>query len=281
MGLAYRKISPHIWNDEKFRQLSAEQQRLAIYALTAQANRIGLFLFSPGRAAEDLHLAPKAVNAWLLAVWKRLGWSWDARVRLLFIPSWWKYNAPEAWNNMIGNLKDLAALPRSPLLDQFANHSRYLPETMKSQFVQVLAHALGKGSPHPSPTLDQDLDQDLELEQELDTDKGNATSNSLCSLSAEEVRTAWNKITGVTPCNAITGVLLTRIAGLAKQHDQKWWVSFFAEIQASKFLTAQISSLKGKTPLKVTLDWVTQPDHVAKILAGNYADVPKVIKVWL
>ena len=259
MGLAYRKISPHIWNDEKFRCLSAEQQRIVLYMLTAQANRIGLFLFSPGRAAEDLHLTSRAVNAALLVLCKRLGWSWDAAVRLLFIPTWWRYNSPESFNNMLGNLKDLAALPRSPLLDQFANNTSHLPEAMQSQFRQALAkgsphpcpdpspQGSPNGSTHPSPTLY--LDPDLELEQELDTtNKGNATSNSPFSFSVEEIRTRWNQIGGVTPCKQITGILLTRIAGLAKQHDQNWWVSFFTEIQASKFLTGKIISGRFQVP---------------------------------
>jgi hypothetical protein len=35
MALKYRKIYSSIWNDEDFRALTGEQQRVAIYVLTS------------------------------------------------------------------------------------------------------------------------------------------------------------------------------------------------------------------------------------------------------
>jgi hypothetical protein len=41
MASRYRKIDPRIWTYETFRLLTGEQQRIALYILTAQTNRIG------------------------------------------------------------------------------------------------------------------------------------------------------------------------------------------------------------------------------------------------
>lgn len=46
MAQKYRKIDPRIWRDEKFRRLTAVQKLVAVYCLTAQANRCGIFAFS-------------------------------------------------------------------------------------------------------------------------------------------------------------------------------------------------------------------------------------------
>src|SRR5687767_3310060 len=107
MASRYRKIDPRIWTDEKFRQLSGEEQRIALYILTAQSNRIGLFSFSPGKACEDLRTTPIKFQKCFLAVCQALKWEWDKDARVLYLPTWWKYNPPESANNVVGNLKDL------------------------------------------------------------------------------------------------------------------------------------------------------------------------------
>ena len=74
MASRYRKIDPRIWTDEKFRQLTGEQQRIALYILTAQTNRIGLFSFSPGKACEDLGTFPQTFAKGFLKVCQTLNW---------------------------------------------------------------------------------------------------------------------------------------------------------------------------------------------------------------
>ncbi|TMQ30091.1 MAG: hypothetical protein E6K65_06690 [Nitrospirae bacterium] len=53
MAARYRKIDPRIWTDEKFRLLTGEQQRIALYILTAQTNRIGRFSFFLGKTIRE------------------------------------------------------------------------------------------------------------------------------------------------------------------------------------------------------------------------------------
>ena len=92
MASRYRKIDPRIWTDEKFRQLTAEEQRIALYILTAQSNRIGLFTFSPGKASEDLGTLPPTFRKGFEKVCRTLNWEWDAEARVLYLPTWWRYN---------------------------------------------------------------------------------------------------------------------------------------------------------------------------------------------
>lgn len=156
MASRYRKIDPRIWIDEKFRQLTAEEQRICLYILTAQSNRIGLFSFSPGKACEDLGTLPPTFRKGLEKVCQTLNWEWDSENRVLYLPTWWLYNQPENANNVIGNLKDLDDLPKTPLLERFSCNTTYLSQDLIETFTQTLK----KRSPQRSPSQEQEQEQD-------------------------------------------------------------------------------------------------------------------------
>ena len=168
MAARYRKIDPRIWTDEKFSRLTGEQQRIALYILTAQSNRIGLFSFSPGKACEDLKTTQATFLKAFLKVCQILHWEWDGEARVLYLPTWWRYNQPESANNVVGNLKDIDDLPATPLFARFAANTTYLLDAVKETFLQTIA----KGYPHPcpkpspSPFLNPSPTQEQEQEQE-------------------------------------------------------------------------------------------------------------------
>ena len=164
----YRKIDPKIWTDERFRRLKAEEQRIAIYILTAQSNRIGLFHFSPGKACEDLGTLPPTFQKGFRKVCETLHWEWDANARVIYIPTWWKYNQPENANNVIGCLKDVGDLPETPLLESFSTNTTYISEGLIETFIQTLAKRYPQRSPKRSPSPELELELELEPELELD-----------------------------------------------------------------------------------------------------------------
>ena len=63
-----------------------------------------------------------------------MNWEWDADARVLYLPTWWRYNQPENANNVIGNLKDLADLPETSLLERFSANTAYLAEGLGETF---------------------------------------------------------------------------------------------------------------------------------------------------
>jgi hypothetical protein len=158
MAARFRKIDPRIWTDEKFRKLTGEEQRIALYILTAQTNRIGLFSFSPGKACEDLGTLPPTFRKGFGKVCQTLRWEWDPEARVLYLPTWWRYNQPENANNVIGNLKDLGDLPETPLLERFSSNTTYLSNELIETFTQTLA----KRSPKRSPSQEQEQEQEQE-----------------------------------------------------------------------------------------------------------------------
>lgn len=169
MAARYRKIDPRIWTDERFRQLTGDEQRIALYILTAQSNRIGLFCFSPGKASEDLGTLPPTFGQGFLKVCRALHWEWDEEARVLYIPTWWKYNQPENANNVIGNLKDLDDLPNTPLLERFFANMAYLSEGLVDTFTLTLTKRSLQRSPKHSPSQDQDQEQEQEPKKSKST----------------------------------------------------------------------------------------------------------------
>lgn len=138
MAIKYRKVDPRIWRDEKFRFLDQSDQLITLYTITAQVNRIGIFNFSPGRASEELKLDYETFIKRFGNVCQTFKWSFDATMRVLYLPTWWKYNFPENANVLKGNLKDLHDVPATSLIDCFYTNIRYLG-TYTETFTQTLA----------------------------------------------------------------------------------------------------------------------------------------------
>ena len=152
MAARFRKLDPRLWNDEGFRSLKAVDYKLiCLYILTAQSNRIGLFSFSPGKACEDLGIDHQTFLEGLLKVCQTFKWEWDQEARVIFIPTWWKYNTPENPNVLKSCLADLHDLPKTPLVTRFSDNLRYLPETFHQTFLEGLL----KPSPQPCPNQEK------------------------------------------------------------------------------------------------------------------------------
>ena len=154
MARRYRKIDPRTWKDEGFRSLSMPEKLTAIYCITAQSNRIGIFSFSPALAAEDLETFPETFQEGFQKACETLSWRWDSAARVLYLPTWWKYNLPENPNVLKGCLADLGELPKTPLLAEFCSNLRYLPETLHQTFRD--------GLPKPSGNQEQEQEQEQE-----------------------------------------------------------------------------------------------------------------------
>ncbi len=172
MAAKYRKIDPRFWKDEKVMSLSIEEKAIALYVLTAQSNRIGLFTFSPALAAEDLGCPPDALAKGFARACDALGWQFDRASRVLWIPRWWKYNPPESWKNLVGNLKDIEDLPKTRLLASFFANLADIPENLRHHFQNACpsdalsmplacpSDALPKGMGKPLASQEQEQEQE-------------------------------------------------------------------------------------------------------------------------
>jgi hypothetical protein len=143
----YRKLYPRLWRHPSFVSLTDGDKTVALYVLNGpQSNRLGLYMLSIAAAAEDLRSTPETLKKRLLNVCETFGWLFDADARVIYIPSWWRWNPPENENVLKGNLKDLNDIPSCGLVDAFARNTGYLAET----FHQTFLEGLRKHIPQPS-----------------------------------------------------------------------------------------------------------------------------------
>ena len=144
----YRKLYARLWRHPGFAELSDGEKILALYLLTGpQTNRLGLYCLSVATAAEDLGTLPGTLTKRLVKVCLTFKWLFDSRARVLYVPSWFKWNPPENVNVMKGSLKDLNEIPPCGLVDAFARNHEALPQTLHETFIEGLRQRLPKGMP--------------------------------------------------------------------------------------------------------------------------------------
>ena len=115
----------------------------------AQPSTINL---SPGEAAEDLSLPLETFREGFGKVCQGLNFGWDETFRVLYLPTWWKYNCPENPNVLKACLVDLHEIPKTRLIKEFSTNLLHLPET----FHQTFREGLGKPSPKRMPHQEQE-----------------------------------------------------------------------------------------------------------------------------
>jgi hypothetical protein len=184
----YRKVFPRLWRHRHFVELSVEARLLALYCLAGPpANRIGLFLLSIGGAAEDLRMTPNGVKEHLSSVLDAFGWQYDAESRVLWIPSWWKFNLPENANVLKGGLRDILDVPHSKLIARFAAHTEHLPETLAATFTATLQRTLPQGSMKRCGTQKQEQEHEPEPEPKQEPQPTRVTRRPSPSLEGFDV----------------------------------------------------------------------------------------------
>lgn len=183
MARKYRKIDPRIWGDERFVNLSNEEKLIALYCLTSpQCNRIGLFRFSVAAAAEDLGTLPQTFAKRFANVCHTLNWTFDERSKVLYFPTWWKYNAPDNPNTMKSCLEDLHDVPATYLLARFYANTKYLQASTAERIANVARNV----TPNVSPQ-EQEQEQEQEKEQEQDV-LGRPASGRFTPPAIDDVR---------------------------------------------------------------------------------------------
>jgi hypothetical protein len=119
----YRKVYPRLWASPDLYPLPAIEKLVALYLLTSpQSNRAGLYRLSLALAADELRLPLDTFTETLPRVLAAFEWHYDPRAGVIWIPSWLRWNTPENVNVVKGLLRELDELPRTPLLQRFADH---------------------------------------------------------------------------------------------------------------------------------------------------------------
>lgn len=267
----YRKIGASFFTDEKVVTLSPTEKLVALYLLIGQVNRIGLYVFSPAKAQEELGLSRKTFQKSFQRVLEVLGWSYDPVARVVFIVSWWKFNQPENPNVLVGALRDLDGLPQTELVNYFADHLWNLSPNLHETFKK------GLGEHSSNQYQEQYQEQKQEQEQEQNQEQENPplvpleqggpvmVPPQLLKLIDE-----WNQIPGLMPFQGSPTKPVIR--AFHKVHEAfadhpNIWTEVLSKLKSDShhFLKGG-----GNNSWQASLIWLLKPTTVAKVLAGDY-----------
>jgi hypothetical protein len=225
MAPRFRKIDPRFWKDEKIRAMPLSHKGLALYLFTGQSNRIGLFSFSPGEALEDLDISSQTFREGFGKVCLNLNLGWDETSRVLYLPTWWKYNCPDNVNVLKGCLKDIHDVPKNTLYPMFYSNTEHLPPYLHPTFLE------GLPKPYPKPSPIQEQEQEQEKGAGAGTEVGaelNRVQSALSTLdpSLESWLLTTKHLQGLA--NGKNGDLWR---SLERAYDQYPWLFFEDEIK--------------------------------------------------
>lgn len=264
----YRKIFTRLWRHPAFVALPDGEKVMTMYVLCGpQTNRIGLFLFSPGTAHEDLRITIPVVMRRLAAVCKAFGWEHDAKARVIWIPSWWTFNSPkDNIKAFQGALTDLNDVPPTPLTHKFCRNLVGIPDALHA-LMAPLYEAIPDGTgierlsnSDQIPVRSQEQEQEKEQEQEQDS-----------VAAARSLIGCWNDaITTLPKCEVESPDRIRAAkARIRERSDMAWWASAVRRIEASDFLTGRKPG-KDHPNWRADIDWFLKPGTAGKVMEGKY-----------
>lgn len=169
----YRRFAICFWTDEDVQSLPPLEKLVAAYCITSpQSNRCGYYRLSVAAASEDLGMVAETFTELLRNVVETLQWGWDERAKVIFLPSWWKWNPPDNPNVLMGSLNDLTEVPKSLLLEHFAENVEHLDGNLRETFTQRFAKPRRNQEQEQYQEQYQEQKQKHDQEQQQEFPKG-------------------------------------------------------------------------------------------------------------
>lgn len=130
----YSQIYTKIWNDEKFRQLSPESQRLYLYVLTSpHSNMAGYYLLPKTYIERDMVTLPKGLDKPLGELLDKGLVRYDEGSSVILIPNYFRYNSLDNKNQKKGANTKAKELPDNNLVKDFKEIcKKYYPDSFET-----------------------------------------------------------------------------------------------------------------------------------------------------
>lgn len=150
----YRKVDTRIWNDEWFRNASAECQRLFLYALTCpNMTSMGCMKATESGMAEELGMGLKAFREAFREAFAKGSMKASWKDCFVCVPNFLRYNRPESPNVVRSWGALIDAMPECPMRDAYFAEVKAFVEGFGEAFAKALPEAFAKGSRDPLPNL--------------------------------------------------------------------------------------------------------------------------------
>lgn len=164
----YRKISPKIWNDAKFRAMSDHAKLVFFMLLThPQTSALGTIRAYPQGLAPEMGWTEKTFREAFHEVIENGMCVCAEKDGLIWLPNFMRYNPPESPNVLKSWAGALEDCTECALKVEIFQHVKALSKGFGKGFTEAFNEAFGKGEPQPLPNQEQEQEQEQENEDSL------------------------------------------------------------------------------------------------------------------
>lgn len=299
----YRKISTHIWNDEKFRDLSNEAKFIFLFVLTHPTmTSLGALRGNIPGLAFELGMEMEAFQKAFQEVIKKGMLEYDPKCSFLWCPNFLKHNKPESPNVIRSWAGAYRELPECEAKEELKYNARALICCLSEGYQKAFAEAFGEpcekatanqrtesreqrteikreetshagdvgdsvGDENIIPAEGKQPEPESQAEDESEKVGGPKMPNCLHAEIAEIYNRCLPELPQVKEITPKRKSALRSLWRASKERqDLSWWENYFNQVSNCPYL------LGKKKDWKAGFDWLLKPGNMVKVLEGNYLD---------
>lgn len=276
----FRKISPKIWNDAKFRALSDNAKLVFFMLLThPQTSALGTLRAFPQGLAPEMGWSEKDFRKAFQEVLGKGMAKCSEKDGLIWLPNFMRHNAPESPNVLRSWAGAMEDCPECSLKNEVFQAAKVFAEGLPEGFRKAFKESFRQ----PSPNQEQEQEQDKETSPNGEVV---GAESPTCCPHREIVAAYHECLPELARVKIWDG---TRKTNLHARWKERWlarkyrsqpegiayWRRLFMHVHDNcDFLMGRITGNKGK-PFMADLAWLVCPENFAKLIEGRYDNRPE------
>lgn len=292
----YRKVSTHIWNDQKFRALSERAKLSFLFIIThPHMTPLGAIRANLPGLAFELGMDTQAFTEAFAEVLAQGMAKHDEKGLLIWFPNFLRHNPPESPNvvkSWVGGYHDL---PECDLKNTLIKHAACTVDGLSQGFREAFFEAFGQVCPQPSPNQEQEQEQEQEGKKEESTPPPDGEGPASSVSEPSESDTGEDADAGspdqspkVPPCpyGKIASIYNAKLPQLAQVRDMTdtrrrvlqlawraraerqslaWWEGYFDAVAQLPFLLGE-----NDRGWRADFDWLLKTKSMLGVFEGKY-----------
>ena len=135
----YAKLFKKFWNNKKVRIFTDDEKLLFLYLISnPHVSIMGVYILPKSYIAEDINWEIERVSKGFTKLFEKGYISYDDTNRIILIKSWFEHNKIDNGNQLKKALAELSEIPYSPIIDEYAEVLKGLPEGLHKGLLKGL-----------------------------------------------------------------------------------------------------------------------------------------------
>ncbi|WP_291329032.1 hypothetical protein [Desulfovibrio sp. UCD-KL4C] len=277
----YRKISTHIWNDERFRELSNDAKFIFLFILThPTTTSLGALRGNVPGLAFELGMELEAFQKAFEEVLNKGMAEYDPKAGFLWFPNFLKHNVPESPNVIKGWAAGFKNLPECAAKEELKYNAKALICCLSEGFQKAFAEAFGEpctktianqGAGSREQGTGRKAEENTSPAGDVGASADKVDGPKIPNCPHEAISEAYNRTLPMLPqVKMLTDSRKNTLRAAWKANKARqsldWWEAYFKLVLQCPFLLGQ------KNDFKAGFDWLLKPGNMVKVLEGNFRE---------